>query len=904
MTTAALSFLPWVRQGAAAAIAVPDDLGLPSQNPVRPVAAIAATLTLHDGPSVPAPPITLRGPADVAGFHANQVVRTDPRPSSTDFEANCFPSVEFDRPDFPWLFTPAKADGQNRLRPWLCLVVVENRPGVTVNAAADGPLAVLRIAAPASPAVELPDLKDSWAWAHAQASTADTGEGAVLGALGDPARGLSRLVCPRFLAADTDYLACVVPTFEVGRKSGLGLPITPADVDPATGVLTPAWSLASGPVEVVLPVYFQWSFRTGPAGDFASLAGRLQPGVPAGLGTRTIDIGQPGFPASGVSIVELDGALAPIGPTPADPIPLAYKTSLAGVLNGPAGQPAQVLAPPIYGRWPAGVTTVAPAGTTWVDQLNVDPRRRIAAALGTRVVQEHQEALMASAWDQAAQVREANQRLRQMQLSLAVSRSLYRKNLAVLSEEQILRVAAPAFGRIWNGDVSILAEQTGSALQAGANQAAMRRIGRQRGPLSRRVLAKGPQPRSATDTWVARLNEMPGTVVPAPPPPPAADRVPFPAALALARNRISPTDTQSSFGVFFVAAENAPVSQPGNPVVDTSRTELPDFFRHAAGRNWDRFFPVRDLTPPPQPVALQSIRELVLAQTEPGTTLRALAGAIVGTGDSVLAPTPPGISGTGLETVMTGPSFPQPMYEPLRELSQDLFLPGLEKIQPDTVLGLQTNRAFVESYLVGLNHEMGRELLWRGYPTDQRGTCFAHFWGLGVPNAAPADITDLVTWKARGLASSTNAPQTGEQFVMVIRSSLLARYPNATIYLTPAIHPGSPPDLTRIVPDEAPAHEQLPLFSGALQPDIAFFGFAVSTAQATGADGGPGYYVVIQEHPTEPRFGLDVGYPHTGSHLALGPQAPTGSTAAQLAAQTRRRPVRLALHASRLITHA
>ncbi len=37
---------------------------------------------------------------------------------------------------------------------------------------------------------------------------------------------------------------------------------------------------------------------------------------------------------------------------------------------------------------------------------------------------------------------------------------------------------------------------------------------------------------------------------------------------------------------------------------------------------------------------------------------------------------------------------------------------------------LRTNNRFIEAYLVGLNHEMGRELLWREYPTDQRGTYF------------------------------------------------------------------------------------------------------------------------------------------------------------------------------------
>ena len=75
------------------------------------------------------------------------------------------------------------------------------------------------------------------------------------------------------------------------------------------------------------------------------------------------------------------------------------------------------------------------------------------------------------------------------------------------------------------------------------------------------------------------------------------------------------------------------------------------------------------------------------------------------------------------------PAFPQPMYEPLKEKSQDLLLPGLEKVEPEKVVGLRTNRAFVEAYMIGLSFEMGRELLWRGFPTDQQGTYFQHFWG-------------------------------------------------------------------------------------------------------------------------------------------------------------------------------
>ena len=94
---------------------------------------------------------------------------------------------------------------------------------------------------------------------------------------------------------------------------------------------------------------------------------------------------------------------------------------------------------------------------------------------------------------------------------------------------------------------------------------------------------------------------------------------------------------------------------------------------------------------------------VVREQMRPRVALANLARAIVSTGDNVLPPTAPGVTPVGTETVMMAPSFPQPMYEPLKEKSQDLLLPGLDKVEPETVVGLRTNRAFVEAYMIGLN---------------------------------------------------------------------------------------------------------------------------------------------------------------------------------------------------------
>ena len=101
---------------------------------------------------------------------------------------------------------------------------------------------------------------------------------------------------------------------------------------------------------------------------------------------------------------------------------------------------------------------------------------------------------------------------------------------------------------------------------------------------------------------------------------------------------------------------------------------------------------------------------------------------------------------------------------------QDLMLPGLDLVPPNTVVPLETNTPFVEAYLVGLNTEMGRELLWRAYPADPTATYFDRFWNADTAPGRPPDIEPLATWANRVLGA---AESQGEQFVMLVRSELL-----------------------------------------------------------------------------------------------------------------------------------
>jgi hypothetical protein len=289
-----------------------------------------------------------------------------------------------------------------------------------------------------------------------------------------------------------------------------------------------------------------------------------------------------------------------------------------------------------------------------------------------------------------------------------------------------------------------------------------------------------------------------------------------------------------------------------------------------------------------------------------------------------LAPAPD----DGFVEPMAYPVIDQPMYEPLKNLSSEYFLPNINLIEHNSITLLQTNQRFIESYMVGLNHEFARELLWREYPTDQRGTPFRQFWDVrGVFNAdnlsdealkeSLRDIPPLHKWAPTSLLGEHDNREQGkaneEELVLVIRGELLKRYPNAVIYahracwqrkaVTTADHdPKLPPcqrsgpidntverrfvALTPAEEDSPPRGKVLtPLYEAKVDPDITFFGFDLTVEQAKGGTGehpddDPGWFFVIKERPGEPRFGLDTDEPaklHTWNDLSWPQLQPSGS---------------------------
>ena len=94
---------------------------------------------------------------------------------------------------------------------------------------------------------------------------------------------------------------------------------------------------------------------------------------------------------------------------------------------------------------------------------------------------------------------------------------------------------------------------------------------------------------------------------------------------------------------------------------------------------------------------------------------------------------------------MAFPHLLFPLSRKLETLAPDVFLPGVGVLPNDFIMAVKTNPRFVEALMVGANHEMGREMLWQGLPTDQRGTPFQHFWQRldGKP-----DIAFIHQWNA------------------------------------------------------------------------------------------------------------------------------------------------------------
>lgn len=1092
-------FLPWARRGLAARVTDPETSGALA---ARAKVTVGLTITSVDEARYD---LSLYGPGDVLGVDPRLIIRTDPRPNTTNVEPNYFPLIEFDPPDFPWLFTPAKSGADDHLRPWCVLVVIDLALVPEPRPEAGHPLPILTVPSSAV-AVELPDLAESWAWAHTQAITPLGAVNLATELADKPAMNVSRIVATRRLEPGKQYAACLVPAFDVGVARGLG------DSPPLDGTMGPAWRL-DATADVRLPVYFHWVFATGPAGDFEELARRLKPfAAPATVGIERMYIGNagpelPALPATDPkAFLEMDGALrAPkrSSGTMAD-VPAAVQAALKATLDAAAAQvesgptpTTPVLGPPLYGEWHAKQHIVPADFPAWLRELNLDPRTRAGAGLGAEIERQNQEEFMQWCWEQVGRILDANRLLSRARLSLEALTRVHAKHLSTLPADRLLQVASALHSRTAQAGSTLSATIARSSLPNAAADPALRRLTSAQRPVLRAAMRRTPPTGAAPGTIAPRVRLVPRlstgeldvdptrftphgvlgipSLVKLPVPDtgdaavdltgiglqlsvPASlvrqlrddtavvsgDKAPRVVARADLRTagladetqldrarellRAVKTPTKSltttlqsattastaapgAAGLLVTLREGQPVlvqgidvdlsgrivtrtaaGQPTRQVATLGRalpgttdrdvatllTKLPLNAIDPSGTapptlSGPVTAPRIDLpqgprlptdTPPlkagltitlpplvrdpgtitrmeqsivtvapngqvggaPPPAltfiafAIPAARDVLVTRTNPRLTIPKRLGSMLAVGGRrLLTDTPTGITvGPTQDRIMAAPELDVPVYEYLARLDPDRFLPGVGEIPEDAITLLETNPRFVESVMVGLNSEMNRELLWRSFPTDQRGTPFRKFWAW---TDGGADIPPIHLWPNTNALGATSRGGPGGQIALLIRGRLLRRYPNTSVYAWRSkngalINPPAATDLRQ------------PVFAGVLGADIVFVGFDLTDADLVAGDG---WFFVLQEQPTEPRFGfdeLDVGkslpalgswsdatWTHTatppGRYLRITDNPLTNVSiggvrfvghAAHLAAITLQKPMRVAVHARSMVT--
>jgi hypothetical protein len=585
----------------------------------------------------------------------------------------------------------------------------------------------------------------------------------------------------------------------------------------------------------------------------------------------------------------------------------------------------------MYGRAQAAVPFRAPRATwpPWLYELNTDPRYRAAAALGVRIVQRDQEQLIAAAWAQAAQLREGNAVVRNGELAEQVSLAIFERRLRPLPSQTLLQMTSPAHARVRVDRVALLvpglaAGRTlrgriaSSSFPNAAATTSFRRVV-SGGGVGRRVsgqaldamvkgfasaslrmpvalvpggtvrldqvsVAVGLQDRTLAYAGQAhvlgasgaigwrRLAELTTDV--AEEMLSVRDREPQPAA----------TDSTAATTIGMMAARLPEVSDvaepPGARRVRLNAANLR--FQSAASTHQAYLDRVAALQPafsaaaapalpldgvrdalvgaPHQPTNRAAVLHPAQAVT-PQVRARVSAAAAV---EAAGSPAP----------IQYAPHFPHPMATALRELGPELVLPGVGEMLPDSAVLLAPNLRFIEAVMVGLNDELTRELVWRGFPVDPRGTYFDRFWDArSSVTAPPPDIRPIALWPA-GSTLGQNTTGTA-RVVLVVRGELARAHASVNVYAVAATATG---DLGTMV--------SYPVFRTAVADDVLAIGFPLTQADIVG---NPGWYFVLEEQASEPTF---------GAHVL---DAPLPANAAIVADRALQQAARIALHGATLV---
>jgi hypothetical protein len=260
---------------------------------------------------------------------------------------------------------------------------------------------------------------------------------------------------------------------------------------------------------------------------------------------------------------------------------------------------------------------------------------------------------------------------------------------------------------------------------------------------------------------------------------------------------------------------------------------------------------VAGLTTTPDRPQLDFTRAQLLTTVAPARTVTAYAYARLRNPPSWLAPD--WFKDGRITPIMAAPRFDRAMFAALHDYDRDWLIPGMDKIElTDFVTTLETNPEFTETFLIGLSDEMGRELLWRGYPTDQRGTYFYRFWNEDRDELAkPIHRFDPTPLQTHLIGSG------GTRVVLVARGEVIRRYPDLLFHALRTSHTGKGGEPVFADPKSDPASVAPILFHHHLAPDILLVGFDLSPDEIRRTTPYRWWFVLAQ-NPSAPAFGLDL----------------------------------------------
>lgn len=883
-------------------------------NWVRAAAANSNDVVVNAAGKSVTVPVSSYGPGDVIGLNPGQIRFRSPGPGSVGMPPNFFPYIEFTQPDLPWCVTPGAPDAQGHLTPWLALIVLE-APGTAspLGQAAAGKLPVIEVEGN-----QLPPQSELALWAHAQIA----GDGAQTEDL--LRQGFARILSPRALAPLTHYVACLVPVFEAGRVAGLG-------GDPPDPLSTaPAWTSSADKIQ--LPVYDSWFFSTAGSGDFETLIRKLR-GRDISSGSRPlqVDVSAVAGTAQG-NVAPFDGALRPLGASAdnaaawSGPAAQASGTTLSGWLKREAASGPPVVGPPVYGSIQTGQSQPVPG---WMTGLNYDPRYRAAAGLGAAMVRAHQDELIDEAWQQAGDLQRARREHAGAVLADLATARLHARYVAPLTGPQALLTLAPATPAMRDTAApTVAARIAGSALPAAAMTPAFRRLLRTK---TAPALRRAGQTISKTLPLLNAVKVVPGAPPPVPvnlvtkqqieesmKPPVTGDPPVKPAGTAGSLEHAAPAPDAADLTIPAEGLETAGVKHmgAGDATSATTAATGTTSTTNTAGTH------------------ISTVLQLTASQT---AILTQAAGALDAQEPAVVQVTAPQpfawvTPAAPLVTAMmrfslradlgdrarlrggAGPVTAPRFSEPLANWLDPAFLLAGVQIPADTAGLLEVNAPFVEAVLVGANHELARELLWRGVTLDRSATLLTRFFDL-QDAANPKDVPAISTWPSADALGTHTA--SGAMAVLVLRSRLVGQLSQAAIYLAQAVMNGN---------YRAPGPVQLlPVFRGVAGTDTAYFGFEIPPGKIAGSANDPGYYFTIQQREGSATFGFDeqasgplntwddLAWPLVAApngYVAAGQKSPApaspgtlrwGTSGAQMAAICFQKPLRISIHGSLLI---